>query len=304
MTNGKIEPGDKFGEWTVISFARRDSKSTYWNCRCSCGTEKEVRQTILKNGTSTRCRACADKARRTINIGDKFGRLTVIDKKPKSNCWICQCDCGTITEQYANSLTTGRVISCGCYHRERIGNQNKKPIEIGTKFGELTVIKELGSSDRGLLYLVRCSCGKEYEIAGCRLREGRISCGHLSSKAEYIITNILKDKKIIFIPQWDRDDFRLSSGRKCRFDFAIFKNKNDETPTFFIEYNGQQHYLFYNSGWNTEENYNLTIQRDAEKAALCKQHNIPLEVIPYTEFDNLESIITSLLNKYETHTIE
>ena len=359
-----IKIGDVFGEWTVISFSHNDGDKIYWNCRCSCGTESKIQQSRLRSGKTKCCRSCAcQKKYPKIKIGDQFGEWTILSPSYKENkkhkYWLCRCSCGTEREVEAYDLTTGRskscghikqevypgekyekltviekvkdegcykilclcdcgklttvrradliagrVRSCGCLQRETVSQIARKPIEIGTKFGELTVIKELGTSDRGLLYLVRCSCGKEYEITGSRLREGRISCGHLASKAEYIITNILKDKKIMFIPQWDEDTFRLSSGRKCRFDFAIFKNKDDKTPTFFIEYNGQQHYLFYNSGWSNEENYNLTIQRDAEKAALCKQHNIPLEVIPYTEFDNLESIITSLLNKYETHTIE
>ena len=354
MTNGKIEPGDKFGEWTVI--AKSDAKLGYFLCRCSCGTEREVLRSSLLRGLSKSC----GHSKRRVHPGEKYGRLTVIEsvRENKMTFWICHCDCGSITKVRGNALLDGLSRSCGCLQKEITSELFRKPIEIGTKFGELTVIKELGTSDRGLVYLVRCSCGKEYEIEGSRLREGRkscghsiykynigdkigeleileqikiegkkgykcrcscgvekdiyeeslkngtISCGHLNSRGEYKIIQLLQQNKINFIYQWADENFILSSERKCRFDFAVFKNKEDNIPTFFIEYNGSQHYFSRNSGWNTEENYNLTIQRDSEKAALCEKYNIPLEIIPYTEFNNLESIITSLLNKYEIHTIE
>ena len=56
----------KFGEWTVISFYGYVKNSTgggnaTWNCKCSCGLEKPVMAQYLLNGTSTKCRACADK---------------------------------------------------------------------------------------------------------------------------------------------------------------------------------------------------------------------------------------------------
>ena len=59
------------------------------------------------------------------NIGDKFGRLTVIEKWTdyrvsktgsvyKTQLTRCQCDCGRITTPFAASLVTGNTRSCGC----------------------------------------------------------------------------------------------------------------------------------------------------------------------------------------------
>lgn len=67
---------------------------------------------------------------------------------------------------------------------------------------------------------------------------------------------------------------------------------------FLLEYNGSQHYKATNSGWNTTENLVYTQQRDSEKAKLCGEVNIPLEIIPYTDFDKIEEVLTSLLHKY------
>ena len=90
----------------------------------------------------------------------------------------------------------------------------------------------------------------------------------------------------------------LSSGYPCRFDFAIFHSSFEEQPLFLLEYNGSQHYIATNSGWDTEENLLRTQQRDAEKAKLCEEAGIPLEIIPYTDFSKLEEVLTSLLHKY------
>lgn len=73
---------------------------------------------------------------RYINlIGQRFGRLTVIDEagdsKHEKNChvkWLCQCDCGKVVSVKSNSLRNGATLSCGCYHSDRV-------IETHTKHG-------------------------------------------------------------------------------------------------------------------------------------------------------------------------
>lgn len=48
-----------FGQWQVLSYAGTRGPTHYWNCRCSCGVEKEVAGESLKRGLSTCCRTCA-----------------------------------------------------------------------------------------------------------------------------------------------------------------------------------------------------------------------------------------------------
>jgi hypothetical protein len=61
--------------------------------------------------------------RARIAIGAVFGRLTVIGHGPSSRhgrLWHCRCECGGITDQPSNRLTSGTVRSCGCLRRERM----------------------------------------------------------------------------------------------------------------------------------------------------------------------------------------
>lgn len=51
-------------------------------------------------------------------IGQRFGRLTVIERAENHNDrnakWLCRCDCGETCVAYGINLKAGRTISCGC----------------------------------------------------------------------------------------------------------------------------------------------------------------------------------------------
>ena len=47
--------GRQFGRWVVIDKAPKKNGRTAYLCRCSCGTEKEVRASTLISGDSTSC---------------------------------------------------------------------------------------------------------------------------------------------------------------------------------------------------------------------------------------------------------
>lgn len=52
-----IPVGKQFGRWTVLGPAvdKHKGSSSYVNCRCSCGTTKDVCLANLKKGRSTSC---------------------------------------------------------------------------------------------------------------------------------------------------------------------------------------------------------------------------------------------------------
>lgn len=67
-------------------------------------------------------------------VGKRFGKLVVLEMAPvykNGQCsWICQCDCGLVTEPIAGSnLRRGITKSCGCLAKERcatLGRAAKK----------------------------------------------------------------------------------------------------------------------------------------------------------------------------------
>ena len=63
--------------------------------------------------------------------GQKFGRLTVIEKSPTKQgnhiCWVCRCDCGKIVPLVCgDNLKKGDIKSCGCLRKEERARKNFK----------------------------------------------------------------------------------------------------------------------------------------------------------------------------------
>lgn len=72
------------------------------------------------------------KNRAIDEVGNKYGRLTVIERtgtKYDSSyaAWLCKCECGETTIVTGSHLRTGSVRSCGCLHRETSSRLNSLP---------------------------------------------------------------------------------------------------------------------------------------------------------------------------------
>ena len=119
--------------------------------------------------------------------GQKFGRLTVIEKTDKpqgikrtGTYWKCVCECGNITVGNSSDLRKGDKISCGCFHNEI--RKNKAKNLIGQKFGKLTVIGKSDKRDKSgyVQWHCECECGKTIIVNGGNLKRGNTkSCGCL-----------------------------------------------------------------------------------------------------------------------------
>lgn len=221
-------------------------------------------------------------------VGKQFGELTVIkraDKNPslKSRCirYICECSCGKIIEVNGNSLRTGHTISCGCSRK----GINVKDLS-NQKFGKLTALYiEDFTKDRHAIWKCKCDCGNEYSVNSKYLINGEVnSCGCLKrSMGEVQIDRLLKELNIEYKAEYIIEECKYK--KPLRFDFAIFE-KNQ--LLCLIEYQGEIHYKS-TSGWNSKENFDTRQERDNIKRKFCKDNNIKLIEIPYTEYNNLSS---------------
>ncbi len=56
--------------------------------------------------------------RAKVNIGDRFGKLTVKNFRTYDDTghplWVCKCDCGNHKTVYGYNLLNGKSVSCGC----------------------------------------------------------------------------------------------------------------------------------------------------------------------------------------------
>lgn len=277
--------GKRFGKLTVIKplNKRGNNGSIVWECLCDCGEKCEVSSKYLIGGQRTTCTKCS-KSEDLIN--QKFGKLTVIESLNKKNkngstIWKCICDCGTIINVNAGDLKSGHTKSCGClrYEQKDITNQ---------KFGHLTALYFSGyTPSKRIKWHCICDCGKEIDVLKESLISGHTtSCGcHNVSKGEEKIEIWLNDRNIEYIVEKIfKDCINPKTKQKLRFDFYLPKYN------CCIEYDGKQHFCAC-GGWSTEEHLKETQYRDNIKNQYCKNNDIKLIRIPYTEYDNIESIL-------------
>ena len=87
----------------------------------------------------------------------------------------------------------------------------------------------------------------------------------------------------------------------CKLTYKLKFDAFDIENGIAFEYNGEQHYKPIDFAGKGEEwaNYNLELTRlrDKTKYKYCKDHSIPIIIIPYWERDNMENYIIQELNK-------
>jgi hypothetical protein len=122
--------GHVFGRLTVVRLDHMDTKNhrKMWLCQCTCGKTTVTSTATLTSGQSTSCGCKKDelfvagnRLRRKDLTGQIFGRLTVLQfiGRPKKSMYLCRCECGTEKVLAIDVLQSGRVVSCGCYNREK-----------------------------------------------------------------------------------------------------------------------------------------------------------------------------------------
>ena len=113
--NGDDLTGRRFGKLTVLELVSKNKHGSHWLCRCDCGNTIVVYKGNLKRGATTSC-GCS-KVQQHVNVGDRFGLLTVIEDKGvkgRKHYWKCRCDCGNETIVRGDALTSKSTRSCGC----------------------------------------------------------------------------------------------------------------------------------------------------------------------------------------------
>lgn len=217
--------------------------------------------------------------------GQRFGKLLVlgvdpnyIPKNGRHKRWLCQCDCGNYKVVQSNHLIAGDTTACspGCNHR----------IEIGTRFGQLTVIEMTDNRSKNggsVLYRCRCDCGEELLVPSTELRAKRKSCcQHCKmSLGTIIIETLLRDNNISYEKEYViRGIYNGEPMQKFRFDFYL------PTHNIIIEYDGEQHTKAI-PFWGGEKGLKKTQKRDKIKTNYCLDNGITIIRIPYTHTNDI-----------------
>lgn len=236
--------------------------------------------------------------------GQKFGRLTVIERLPNyrqengrtRTRWRCLCDCGREYIGDGSHILHGDVISCGCVHNERAKSWGSTGIPArtsaqkrmknqdltGKRFGRLLVVERDGfDKNRKAMWICQCDCGSTCSVRANHLRRGLInSCGCLRSVSEEWITKFLNRRDGHVRREITFPNLISSSGGLLRFDYGLY-DENDNL-IMLIEYQGEQHDPKKTGEFGKQQRE----ETDAIKRQFCAENNIRLEYIWY--YDDLE----------------
>ena len=138
-------------------------------------------------------------------------------------------------------------------------------------------------------YKCKCDCGNICEVSGNCLKSGSvISCGScIRSKGELEIESLLSKNNILFNREVILPELVQATGRKLRFDFAIYNKQNNQIERF-IEFDGRQHFTGPDTkNWGRADTLEIIRERDKIKNIFCIKHNYPLVRIPYYKLNTI-----------------
>lgn len=170
-------------------------------------------------------------------------------------------------------------------------------------------------------------CGNKTELLSSKLKiyaddygfylDTHCPCHDVSS-FEAKTMDILNRLGITYMREKSYEDLRGDSGKPLRFDFALYKSRNNaDMPIIdlLIELQGPHHYKkgYYDSSNSyvassdndhnclNEERFARQLRYDQKKREYCDQHKIKLECIKYTasnNYEQLEKKIIAILQKH------
>lgn len=208
----------------------------------------------------------------------------------------CKCICGKIKYVNKYNLKTGRSTNCGCIRKQKLSS---KSIDLtNKKFGRLTVIERVlpNSNNNKVRWKCKCDCGNVITVLANSLMTNHTeSCGCIISRYPSKIKKILKEEYNIDSILEYYVDIRNENKDIKYFRFDVFIPKYNTA----IEYDGEGHYTPINFSGNVDrsnDEFIKTKRNDDIKNNYCKNKNIKLFRIPYTEKNNINLIIKEIIN--------
>ena len=121
-------------------------------------------------------------AKRKDEIGNKYGKLTVIGRAENRNsqaCWNCKCDCGNECIVRGAKLRFGHTKTCGKHE-----SINAVKLAVGLRVGSIQVIRRFGKcpTTKTWVWVCKCDCGNTGNIRAARITHAQrfqlgLTCG-------------------------------------------------------------------------------------------------------------------------------
>lgn len=224
-------------------------------------------------------------------INQRFDKLVVKQLETinsRGYLWKCLCDCGNIQYVNTSELISKVIHQCSRCAKIESGLSHRKNL-AGKTIGLLTVLnpneeitqQKYKYGDFHVWWNCQYKCGNIKAISSTNLIKNRVySCGCLKSSGEYNLEQVLKEENISYQKEYSFPDL-YGDSQHLRFDFAIFLNQQ---KLYLIECQGLQH-SYVVDFWGGQEKFNKQKRYDFLKKEYCENHNIPLIIIPYKDYN-------------------
>lgn len=218
-----------------------------------------------------------------------LSEYTNIKGRIKAKCKICGHEWNPIAESLVAK------IPCGC--PRCAGNAIKETSsfegELQHTHPELKLLSPYVRSNKKV-HLLCTDCNKDFWLTPNKLQQGQ-HCPHCKiSHGERRIKNILTNLSVEFEMQKKFDGLKGLGGRKLSYDFYL-PNYN-----LLIEFQGEQHerpVIFKGITIKiAQENFERQLEHDDRKRKYALDNNIPLLEIWYYEINQIEDILSYVLN--------
>ena len=272
---------------------------------------------IYKYGTiKNSCPECArehryevDKEARTIReeslksaIKEKYGdtydilRISMymhVDDCVKIHCNICNTDSEMASDVAKERLEKDyKLCDCCREEEERLKREEEFRQKVYTRFPGRFNLDNLHyeyNNTRATGFICN-TCGKEFSVGSPVhfLQQGaHCPCCNISG-GETMIYNWVEDHKDILEFEWQyKIDNNIIVGRKDYYNVIIDFKLEYNNKTYFIEYNGEQHYTYSKHFHRSIEDFEGQLRRDQNIRDYCNNsENIILIEIPFTYYNN------------------
>ncbi|MHB9925527.1 hypothetical protein [Clostridium botulinum] len=265
--------------------------------KCKCGNVFKTTFDVIKGNQSAQCKECRMKSiknKQKLSYEEVYKtfekeKYILVSKdyiNARSKLSI-QCQHQHIFEMTLNDFKSGN--RCPECRKENMSNlfrkkQEEAILEIESKGFEFMSWVDGHYKNTNSKAILKCNKGHKFKAEYDNIVFGDTGCPYCTeSKGEKRIKEYLSINKIKFNTQYRFKNCK--NKRPLPFDFYIPKYN------ICIEYDGEFHYK------KTTLGNDLKIQKSHDKIKnnYCKNNNIKLLRIPYWEFDNIETILESVL---------
>ena len=260
---------------------------------CAVGHDVEICFANFKNGH--RCCYCSGKRQKTYkevrdtveNAGYKL-----LSKSYQSNSIKLEflCPVGhNFTMAYGDFQQGRRCPVCAIAIRRQKRFLKYEAVKECVESDGYILLSEVYQRKKAKL-LMQCPEGHVFHKSYDHFSRGQRCPICQESRGESRVSAYLTSQNILFHKEHSFPDCR--NIELLRFDFAVYDSYNQ--LVFLVEYDGEYHYFPIDGAKSLKKQQ----YHDSLKNTYCSTNSIPLLRIPYTQFDNIEAILSAELTKY------